>query len=559
MTAIALSASPSLAALPPPHKAPADAFFTHHGFWAPGVRLFRNLRFTAKALIISAAFMLPMSGLLVWFLNAQATEAMQARMDATRQHVEVALGAVERAHEQEVAGTLTREQAQQQALRTLQTMRYHGADYFFVFDQQPVMLMHPFKAELVGTEIGALKDPNGLAIFKVMAEAVRQQGQGYVEYLWPKPGSSLPVDKISYAQGYTPWGWVVGSGVYTDDLKNAIRHRTALALGVFAAASLVAGYLFLIFYRVMDGGLKETSRHLRAMTEGDLTTSPAPWGRDETALLMLDLRDMQDSLRQIVARVRGSASAIVSASSEIASAAMDLSGRTEQAAANLEQTAASMEEIASTVKSTADNVREAAAVADSNSKTAREGGAVIAEVVTTMEEINTASRQIGDIIGTIDSIAFQTNILALNAAVEAARAGEQGRGFAVVAAEVRSLAQRSAQAAKEIKSLISASVDKVQAGSRVVQGAGATMQDIVANAQRMNTLLADISTAAAEQSKGIAEVGSAVNELDRMTQQNAALVEQTVGAAEGLNQQAVSLAGEVDLKFPRFRGHFFTR
>ena len=554
MTAIALSAAPSLAPPQPPHKVPADAFFTHHGFWAPGVRLFRTLRFTAKALIISAAFMLPMSGLLVWFLNAQAAEAMQARMDATRQHVEVALGAVERAREQEVAGTLTREQAQQQALRTLQTMRYNGTDYFFVFDLQPVMLMHPVKPELVGTDIGTLKDSNGIAMWKAMAELVRQQGQGYVEYLWPKPGSSLPVDKVSYAQGYTPWGWVVGSGVYTDDLKNAIRHRSALALGVFAAAALVAGYLFLSFYRVMDGGLKETSRHLRAMTAGDLTTTPAPWGRDETALLMLDLRAMQDSLRQIVGRVRGSASTIVSASSEIASAAMDLSGRTEQAAANLEQTAASMEEISSTVKSTADNVREAAAVADSNSKTARQGGAVIAEVVTTMEEINTASRQIGDIIGTIDSIAFQTNILALNAAVEAARAGEQGRGFAVVAAEVRSLAQRSAQAAKEIKSLISASVDKVQAGSRVVQGAGATMQDIVANAQRLNHLLADISTAAAEQSKGIAEVGSAVNELDRMTQQNAALVEATVGAAEGLNQQAVSLAGEVDqFRLPALR------
>jgi len=233
---------------------------------------------------------------------------------------------------------------------------------------------------------------------------------------------------------------------------------------------------------------------------------------------------------------------------------MDLSARTEQTAANLEESASSMEEISSTVRHTADNVREAAQVAAGNSQSAARGGAVIAEVVSTMQEINTSSKKISDIIGTIDGIAFQTNILALNAAVEAARAGEQGRGFAVVASEVRSLAQRSAQAAREIKTLITTSVEKVESGTKVVRGAGDTMQELVVNARRMNDLLTEISTAASEQSNGVAQVGVAVNDLDRMTQQNAALVEQTAAAASALKDQAVGLAGEV-ARFKMPAGH----
>ena len=322
----------------------------------------------------------------------------------------------------------------------------------------------------------------------------------------------------------------------------AQRNLTMLAVGM---ALLIGGYLFYSFYLVTQGGLNEVKRHLVAMTGGDLTTSPNPWGKDEAAALMLSLHDMQASLRNIVSQVRGSSDSIVHASTEIAAASMDLSARTEQTAANLEQSASSMEEISSTVKHTANNVREAAQVASNNSQSAARGGEVIGQVVSTMQEINASSKKISDIIGTIDGIAFQTNILALNAAVEAARAGEQGRGFAVVASEVRSLAQRSAQAAREIKTLITTSVEKVEAGTTIVKGAGETMQELVVNARRMNDLLAEISTAASEQSNGVAQVGTAVNELDRMTQQNAALVEQTAAAASALKDQAVGLAGEV--------------
>jgi methyl-accepting chemotaxis protein len=281
------------------------------------------------------------------------------------------------------------------------------------------------------------------------------------------------------------------------------------------------------------------------MTSGDLTTSPSPWGRDEAAQLMLELRAMQDSMRQMVLRVRRSSDEIVHSSSEIASGAQDLSSRTEQAAANLEESAAAMEEISSTVTSGADRTAEAARMAEHNAALAGEGGRVMRDVVQTMESIRHSSARIADIITTIDGIAFQTNILALNAAVEAARAGEQGRGFAVVAGEVRTLAQRSAGAAREIRDLIGLSVEQVDAGTGTVHRAGKTMEEIVAASQRVSQLLGEVANGAREQSLGVAQIGTAVQELDRMTQQNAALVEQTAAASGSMKSQAEELATEV--------------
>ncbi|MDE2148129.1 MAG: methyl-accepting chemotaxis protein, partial [Burkholderiales bacterium] len=310
---------------------------------------------------------------------------------------------------------------------------------------------------------------------------------------------------------------------------------TALVLGIVLATGVARGLLAQL------GGEPATAAAVaRAVAEGDLSTA-IPLGAGDAASLMARLQHMQHSLTQVVARVRQGSERVASASEEIARGNSDLSGRTEQQASALQQTAASMEQLGSTVRRNADSARQADRLAQQASQVARQGGEVVARVVDTMRGINESSRRIGDIIGTIDGIAFQTNILALNAAVEAARAGEQGRGFAVVASEVRSLAQRSAEAAREIKGLIATSVDRVGQGSALVDQAGATMTEVVAAIGRVSTIVGEISAASAEQSSGVAQVGQAVTQMDQTTQQNAALVEQSAAAAESLRQQARDL------------------
>jgi methyl-accepting chemotaxis protein len=282
----------------------------------------------------------------------------------------------------------------------------------------------------------------------------------------------------------------------------------------------------------------------RAVAEGDLSTRVALRAGDRDSL-MAWLQTMQQSLGKAVADVRRGSDQVALASSEIAQGNKDLSGRTEQQASELQQTASTMEELGSTVRNNADNAQQASQLAQSASTVAVRGGEVVSRVVETMKGINDSSRKIADIIGTIDGIAFQTNILALNAAVEAARAGEQGRGFAVVAGEVRSLAQRSADAAKEIKRLIGASVERVEQGTALVDEAGTTMKEVVASIRRVSDIVAEISAASQEQSSGVVQVGQAVTRMDKGTQQNAALVEQSAAAAESLSSQAQGLVAAV--------------
>jgi methyl-accepting chemotaxis protein len=318
---------------------------------------------------------------------------------------------------------------------------------------------------------------------------------------------------------------------------------------VIALALLVAAYLFHAFRMVLEGGLKEVAFHVDAMRDGNLTTQPSPWGRDEISQLMTTLVEMQTALRGIVSQVRQSSNVLLHGSQEISAGSLDLSARTEANAASLEQTAAAMEELSASVKNTTDNSREAAGIAAGNATAAERGGTIINQVTSTMESVHASSSQIGDIIGVIDGIAFQTNILALNAAVEAARAGEQGKGFAVVASEVRALAQRSAAAAGEIKQLITASLTQVDSATTVARGARTTMQELVGNATRMNELLRDIASAASEQSAGLGQITQAIQDLDNATQQNAALVEETAAAAGSVRDNAQQLADRVD----RFR------
>jgi methyl-accepting chemotaxis protein len=336
-----------------------------------------------------------------------------------------------------------------------------------------------------------------------------------------------------------------GANAASDDADRIYaRARMLLVGGLAVMVALGLGIAWLVSRNLVNAASRAVAQAER-IADGDLSHPVQIDSHDEMGKLLDALGKMQDKLRGIVAGVRQNAEGVATASAEISQGNNDLSGRTEEQASALEETAASMEELSSTVKQNADNARQANQLALSASTVAVSGGEVVNRVVSTMKGINDSSKRIADIIGTIDGIAFQTNILALNAAVEAARAGEQGRGFAVVAAEVRSLAQRSAEAAKEIKTLISTSVERVEQGTALVDQAGTTMQEVVSSIKRVTDIMGEISAASTEQSAGVAHVGEAVTQMDQATQQNAALVEESAAAAESLKVQARQLVDAV--------------
>jgi methyl-accepting chemotaxis protein len=358
------------------------------------------------------------------------------------------------------------------------------------------------------------------------------------------------VQKVSFVKGFEPGGWVIGSGVYVDNVDAVVVKRLSLAGGTAAVlAMILIGLSLLITRSVIDqlGAEPVVAAALtHRMAQGDLTVR-IDLKPGDTSSLLHSISEMRDGFARLVGEVRQGSLGVAQASAEIAQGDMDLSSRTEHQASALEQTAASMQELNSTVHRNADSARQANQLALNASTVAVQGGAVVSQVVDTMHGINESSRRISDIISVIDGIAFQTNILALNAAVEAARAGEQGRGFAVVATEVRSLAGRSAAAAREIKTLISASVERVEAGTALVNQAGATMDEVVTSIKRVTDIMAEITTASNEQALGVAQVGEAVSSLDQATQQNAALVEEMASAATQLKALADSLVDTVSV------------
>jgi methyl-accepting chemotaxis protein-1 (serine sensor receptor) len=335
-----------------------------------------------------------------------------------------------------------------------------------------------------------------------------------------------------------------GRGVMSAVQKAEFNYRAAIA-AIVVAMLIALVVLWLFIRKAVLGPLTDAARFAERIAEGDLTAEIRSESNDEAGQLLRTLGVMKVALGQVVSQVRSSAEAVVTASSQVSAGTTDLSQRTEEQASSLEETAASMEELASTVKQNADNAKQADELARSASKRAEMGGAEVIRVVTTMTEISDSAKRVTDIVSVIDSIAFQTNILALNAAVEAARAGEQGRGFAVVASEVRSLAQRSAQAAKEIKDLIGVSAQKVEAGTLLVEQAGDTIQALVIDVKRVSDLMASIAEASTEQSRGVQQVNKTVTEMDKVVQQNAAAVQQSAAAAEGMRQQAETLVRAV--------------
>jgi methyl-accepting chemotaxis protein len=723
----------------------------------------RGLTVQQRLMVIVAASLAGILLLAAVLLAGMRSTMIEDRKNAARFAVESAWGVVDAFHKRAQSGELTDDEARKQAMNTLRSMRYNGEDYFWINDFGPRMVMHPTKPELDGKDLSGSKDPNGKALFVEFVAVAKASGAGFVDYQWPRPGADKPVDKVSYVRQFEPWGWIVGSGIYVDDvnalvLKEAVRvalialliaavigvigvrlgrsiagrlriagsHANEIASGVLdrridAGPQDEVGQLMsalermrtdlqaraereriiaeenlrartaldfvttnvriadndgkvLYANRAMHGTVTRIADELRRHIPGfaldkfigcnitaictnpefvrksrttagggyeaelvigrhvfDLVSTPivgesgerigtvGEWidrteevaieqqvtdvvvaagqgdftqrlsvddkqgffrqlaeglnglveqvsvsltdvatvlsgvsGGDLTrridrnysglfAQLKDDTNTTVDKLREVVGRIKESTESINTAAREIAAGNADLSSRTEEQASSLEETASSMEELNATVKQNAESAQKANQLGHQSNEAVMRGAETVKRVVLTMSDIQDSSRKIADIIGVIDSIAFQTNILALNAAVEAARAGEQGRGFAVVASEVRNLAQRSAQAAKEIKGLIADSVERVDGGAKLVAEAGATMEQVVDSFRQVTGLVTDIASASQEQSSGIAQVTQAVSQMDGVTQQNAALVEQAAAAAESLEEQARSL------------------
>jgi methyl-accepting chemotaxis protein len=577
--------------------------------------------------VLAVAGLLLVTGLSLMKLDRVMNDEIA---DRTKKTVEVAHSVVSHYQAQEQLGVMTRPQAQAAALSTLRALRYGQDDYFWVNDLHPRMVMHPFSPQLEGQDLSAKTDADGVFMFREMAEVARRDGAGFVHYRWAKPGQDEPAPKVSYVKAFKPWGWVVGSGVYTDQIVAAVG-RAALGLGgmalLVALAMGVAGWLLgrsvarpvaALADRMkglaegdkgaaipglarhdeigrMAGALEvfrdvalandrmeaeaaaqraaieqdrvrvETEKArtaeedrvamtalgqgLQAMAGGDLTHRMTVEVAPRAEQLKSDFNTAIEQLEQAVAVVVSNVAAIRSGASEISQASDDLSRRTEQQAASLEETAAALDQITATVNKTADGARQASGVVQQARGDAETSGNVVRDAVAAMSQIEQSSNQIGDIIGVIDEIAFQTNLLALNAGVEAARAGDAGRGFAVVASEVRALAQRSAEAAKEIKTLISASGQQVGAGVTLVGQTGEALQRIVSRVAEIDSLVSEISASAQEQATGLQQVNTAVNQMDQVTQQNAAMVEQSTAASHSLAQEADVLAASVS----RFR------
>lgn len=521
----------------------------------------------------------------------------------------------------EQEGSLTRAEAQERAKEVVAAMRYAPDGYLWINDMQPVMVMHPIKPELNGKNLSENKDPNGKHLFVEFVNTVKANKEGFVDYYWPKPGFDAPVEKFSHVIGFEPWGWIVGTGVYSDDLA-ALFRRTATEYAIIIGISILA-ILFcatMVVRSVVQpinrlksamsdiadervdtaitdadrsdeiGRMAQTLQVLRdsvrdritmrnreveqqeslngerarnetqlrtaaerqchaidaigsalaQLADGDLTVQIDALGADYEKLRH-DFNRAVQSLAGVISAINQTSDVVTSSAGNISEATNNLSRRTEQQAAALEETAAALDEITATVRTAAERANEARQMVAETKTSANRSGEIVRNAVDAMGRIEGSSQKISQIISVIDEIAFQTNLLALNAGVEAARAGEAGRGFAVVAQEVRELAQRSANAAKEIKVLISASAAEVDTGVGLVRATGEALVEIEALVNRVNDSVNTIATAAKEQATGLAEINTSVNHMDQMTQQNAAMVEETSAAGQSLAEESYNL------------------
>ncbi|MDB5774023.1 MAG: hypothetical protein JWP38_156 [Herbaspirillum sp.] len=509
----------------------------------------KTLTLSTKLWLILALMWLGLLSLGGWSAWNTRSTMMHDRREAIRTNVEIADTVIKDFAARAASGELSLPEAKKQAIAAVASMRYTPEGYFTLYDENFVALASP-NPKIKGQNLKNFKDTTGNLYIQEQRSKSIADGGAYVVFWYPHPGDTKPAPKLSYTKTFEPWGWTYFTSAYIDTIDQAFHaelRNMAMILAIIGGA-LMALTVWVI--RSVTGSLGGEPAYAAGIAsriaEGDLDLLVDVKAKDTSSMLYM-MRRMQQQLSSTIAQIRQGADSIDAGAREIAAGNLDLSSRTEQQAASLEETASSMEELTSTVKQNADNARQAGQLARSASDIAARGGEVVGQVVETMQGITDSSRKMADIIGVIDAIAFQTNILALNAAVEAARAGEQGRGFAVVASEVRSLAQRSAQAAKEIKGLIDDSVARVGSGSALVERAGATMDEVVVAVKRVTDIMGEIASASEEQSIGIEQVNQAITQMDRVTQQNAALVEEAAAAAGSLEDQTRKLQEAVSI------------
>ena len=512
------------------------------------LKMLERLSLSARVWLVIAIVVIGLIALTVMSAVDSRGLQMQARERALGDEVATATSLLQSYHDRAAKGEFSEQEAQQRALAALSTLRWNnGTGYVYVFDSNLTMRMHPIMPKRVGKSIRDDSDSTGKYMYRDMLAADQRDGNGLTEYMWPMPGSKGDKLKMTYTAFYKPWDLHVAAGAYFVDIDAQFRQ---MLLGSLLRAGLVGLLVILVVWESMRSIRQSIGGEPRAaltlaerIADGDLrhdeAQAPAPGS------LLDALGRMRGKLTDVVGDVQQSAQTVTSAAQQIARGNDDLSYRTQEQASSLEETAASMEEMTSTVKQSADNAQHASQLAVAMRTQAERGGDVAARASTAMQDIRQASTQISDIVGLIDEIAFQTNLLALNAAVEAAHAGEHGRGFAVVADEVRNLAQRSARAAKEIKTLIGDSVEKVQAGSQLVDESGKALAGIIASVKKVVDIVDEIAAASQEQSGGIEQVNRAVMQMDEATQQNAALVEEAAAAARAMQEQADRLHAQM--------------
>jgi methyl-accepting chemotaxis protein len=461
----------------------------------------------AKIIGLFVIFILLFTGFVfLWVLPRTKQVVMQVKQEQLQSLVQNVMSLLKDYYQDEQQGKLTREEAQQRALKRLKEIRYgqEGKDYFWVNDFGPKMVMHPVRPDLNGKDLSNFKDPQGKGFFVEFAKVCRDKGSGFVEYMWQsKNDKNRLVPKLSYVEAFAPWGWIVGTGVYINEVMDELASlRNSLLLATIPLILIILG------------------------------------------LLVIPMRQL-GRLLEVASGLSSASDEVNSASGRISGVSQSLAQGSSEQAASLEETSSSLEEMASMTRTNADNSRQADALMGEMAKVVDHANQSMGGLTQSMQEVSAASQETAKIIKTIDEIAFQTNLLALNAAVEAARAGEAGAGFAVVADEVRALAMRAAEAAKNTASLIEGTVDKVKEGSDLVTKTAAAFSQVAGSTGKVKELVAEIAAATSEQAQGVDQINKAVTEMNNVTQQTAANAEESASAAEELTAQSEQMKGVV--------------